>query len=27
VNAELALRFPQAPGSQQIPLPFTVAVN
>lgn len=27
VNAELALRFPQAPGSQRIPLPFNIAVN
>jgi hypothetical protein len=27
VNAELALRFPQAPGSQHIPLPFNISVN
>lgn len=27
VNAELALRFPQAPGSQQIPLPFNISLN
>lgn len=27
VNAELALRFPAAPGSQSIPLPFGSAVN
>jgi hypothetical protein len=27
VNAELALRFPMAPGSQRIPLPFNTAVN
>jgi hypothetical protein len=27
VNAELALRFPAAPGSQAIPLPFGSAVN
>lgn len=27
VNAELALRFPQAPGSRSIPLPFNVSVN
>lgn len=27
VNAELALRFPNAPGSQRIPLPFGSSVN
>lgn len=27
VNAELALRFPMAPGSQRIPLPFNITVN
>lgn len=27
VNAEIALRFPQAPGSQRIPLPFAGASN
>jgi hypothetical protein len=27
VNAELALRFPQAPGSQRIPLPFNISLN
>jgi len=27
VNAELALRFPQAPGSKSIPLPFGLSVN
>lgn len=27
VNAELALRFPMAPGSQRLPLPFNISVN